>query len=92
MLSAGATGANVSFARFIEAESETTAAGRRLNHESGFVRCILSETDAEKVKEAMKMACVENSISDAFIFIQPVTRAFTYHRPLVSHQKSLELP
>jgi nitrogen regulatory protein PII len=82
MLSAGATGANVSFARFIEAESETTAAGRRLNHESGFVRCILSENNAEKVKEAIKMACVENSISDAFIFIQPVTRAFTYQAPV----------
>lgn len=78
ILAAGATGANVSFARFIEAQSETTTAGRRLNHESGFIRCILARDQLGNVKAALKQACIENDIRDALIFVQPVTRAFTY--------------
>ncbi|MGB5324151.1 MAG: hypothetical protein WBN40_01835, partial [Pseudomonadales bacterium] len=78
MLSAGASGANVSFARFVEAECETTAAGTRLNHESGIIRCILDKSLVSEVTAAIKRVCVTQDINDAFIFNQPVKRAFTY--------------
>ena len=37
----GAPGANVSYAKFIEAEGETAASGARFNRESGFIRAII---------------------------------------------------
>ncbi len=84
ILAAGARGANVSHARFIEVKSETTASGMRLNHESGFIRCVIDRSIVEAVKVAIRKTCTELGIHDAFIFLQPVTRAFTYSNSIES--------
>ncbi|MEM7543493.1 MAG: P-II family nitrogen regulator [Pseudomonadota bacterium] len=81
MLRAGATGANVTFAKFIEAESQTTASGIRLNRERGVIRCVLSRSLVSTVMQAMKDTCIENEITDICIFTQPITRAITYLAP-----------
>mgnify|MGYP006081653449 FL=1 len=88
MLAAGARGANVSHARLIEVKSKTTASGMRLNHESGIIRCVIDRTIVETVKTAIKSTCAELGINDAFIFLQPVTRAFTYSTPITAEPQS----
>ncbi|MGB3620170.1 hypothetical protein FT643_05525 [Ketobacter sp. MCCC 1A13808] len=81
ILSAGAYGANVSYARFIEVESRTTSSGIRLNRESGFIRCVLHRSIVEKVKQNIKQVCADNEIDDVCIFTQPITRGYTYLTP-----------
>lgn len=88
MLAAGARGANVSHARLIEVKSKTTASGMRLNHESGIIRCVIDREIVETVKVAIKSTCAELGISDAFIFLQPITRAFTYATPITAEPQS----
>jgi len=78
ILAGGAEGANVSYAKFIEAEGRTTRSGARFNRESGFIRSIVSKTRYDEVKEAAKAACVREGIEDIAIFALPVTRAITY--------------
>lgn len=75
---AGAPGANVSYAKFIEAEGRTTKSGTRLNRESGFIRSILSKSMYDHVKAAVQAACLKEGIEDICIFALPVTRAITY--------------
>ncbi len=81
ILAGGARGASVSYARFIEVESKTTARGVRLNRESGIIRCVLDRRLVEAVKQSIKQACAQNGINDICIFVQPVTRGYTYTSP-----------
>ena len=90
ILAGGASGANVSYAKFIEEESQTTASGTRLNREAGFVRCILNKSMVEQVKNAVKNACKEHGIEDVCIFTLPITRAITYVAPRESERAPLE--
>ena len=78
ILAAGANGANVSFARFIDADSEKTATGLRLNQERGIIRCILDARLLNEVTDSVKRVCEANHIDDVLLFRQPITRAITY--------------
>ena len=90
ILAGGASGANVSYAKFIEAESRTTASGTRFNREAGFVRCILNKSMVEQVRNSVKSACNEHDIKDVCIFTLPITRAITYVAPNQSENTPIE--
>ena len=77
-LAGGAPGANVSYARLIEADSRTTAHGIRFNRERAIVRIILPEDLLTNVVLHMQSACSVHDIDDVCIYGQPVTRAVTY--------------
>lgn len=77
-LAGGASGANVSFARFIEADSQTTGAGVQLNREEGIVRVIIPAASCQKVIQSMKDAIDREGIETACIFRQPVSSAITF--------------
>lgn len=77
-LRGGAAGANVSFARFVEAESETTKTGVTLNREEGKVRVIIPADCSQPVIDSMKTAIEQESIASACIYRQPVSYAITY--------------
>ncbi len=77
-LDGGAPGANVSYAKLVEADSQATARGIRLNRERAVVRIILPEERLTNVVLHMQSACSEHEIDNVCIFVQPVTRAVTY--------------
>jgi len=77
-LAGGAPGANVSFARFIEADSQTTAAGVLLNREESIVRVILPAALCAPVIESIKAAIAREGIDKACLFRQPVSSAITF--------------
>ncbi len=77
-MAGGAPGANVSYAKLIEAESSATRHGVRLNRERALVRTILPETRLETLVWSIKAACAEHGISEVCLYSQPVTRAITY--------------
>jgi len=76
-LAAGASGANVMQARFVEVESKV-AMGRRLNRERSWVQTVLPQPLADAVLAAVKARVEEDGIAEACLFSQPVTRVVTY--------------
>ena len=81
MLVAGASGANVSYAKFLEVEAMTTSTGLRLSRESGIIRCIIARPMIEVVKRAVMQCCEDNEIDDVCTFVQTVGRGITYVAP-----------
>lgn len=77
-LSGGAPGANVSYAKLIEAESTANKRGIRFNRERAIVRVVLAESRLGDVVEAIEAACAALEISEICRYSQPVTRAITY--------------
>lgn len=77
-LDGGAPGANVSYARLIEAESRETARGIRFNRERAVVRMILPENRLTNVVLHVQAACSTDDVGDVCLYSQPVTRAITY--------------
>lgn len=77
-LEGGAPGANVTYARMIEAESRATKRGIRFNRERAIVRAILPEDRLTNVVLHIQAACSAAEIGDVCLYSQPVTRAITY--------------
>lgn len=86
MRNAGAHGANVAFARFIELEAKTTASGIRLNRERGVIRSVMASAISGEVMAAVRLLCEEQGIDDVCMFLQPITRGFTYIAPAVKEK------
>lgn len=75
---AGAPGANVAQAKFIEASSETTSHGVRITTERGIVHMIVDRDRVEAVSSAVRGYIETESLSNACVYVQPVTRVYTY--------------
>jgi len=76
-LGAGATGANIISARFVEAESKV-AMGRRLNRERSWVQTVMPQAAARTVERALMDRAETEGIREVCVFSQPVTRVLTY--------------
>ncbi|MEC9359964.1 MAG: P-II family nitrogen regulator [Pseudomonadota bacterium] len=76
-LSAGAVGANIMSARFVEAESKV-AMGRRLNRERSWVQTVMPSEQAGEILKAVMEKAASEGVSEACLFAQPVTRVLTY--------------
>ncbi len=76
--SAGAPGANVSYAKMIEAEYPQQQRNVRFHRERAIVRIVLAETLRATVVAAIEDACSRSGIKEICIYSQPVTRAVTY--------------
>jgi nitrogen regulatory protein PII len=76
-LAAGASGANVMSARFVEVESRV-AMGRRLNRERNWVQTVMPRAQAEQVMHAVMQRVETEGISETCLFAQPVSRTVTY--------------
>ncbi|MEM9532548.1 MAG: P-II family nitrogen regulator [Pseudomonadota bacterium] len=77
-LAAGAPGANVSQARFIEATSERTSHGVRLTSERSIVHLILAPGQLARVRNAVIDCMASREMTGACVYAQPVSRAYTY--------------
>ncbi|MDJ0652674.1 MAG: P-II family nitrogen regulator [Xanthomonadales bacterium] len=75
---AGAPGANVAQAKFIEEACEKTSQGVRLTTERGIVHIVLERGHAETVARAVRDYIAEQGLTTACVYTQPVTRAHTY--------------
>lgn len=76
-LAAGADGANVMSARFVELESRVTM-GRRLNRERNWVQTVMPRSQAERILKAVMQRVEAEGISETCLFAQPVSRTVTY--------------
>lgn len=76
-LAAGAAGANVMSARFVEAESRV-AMGRRLNRERNWVQTVMPSERAQSVLQAVMRAAEAEGVTEACFFAQPVSQVVTY--------------
>ncbi len=77
-LQAGASGANVMSARFVEAESRV-AMGRRLNRERNWVQTVMPGDRAQSVLQAVMRAAEAAGVTETCLFAQPVSQVVTYH-------------
>ena len=77
-LAGGAPGANVSFAKLIEADSAANTHGIRFNRERAVIRIILAETLLRAVISSIESACATDDFGEICVYSQPVTRAITY--------------
>ncbi len=75
---AGATGAYVSYAKFIEAECKKTSTGIKLNREDGVIRFVHNETLSEQVLESMKVAVIKHDMHNVCFYKRQVGKVITY--------------
>lgn len=77
-LEAGAPGANVAQAKFIQAGCETTSQGVRITIERGIVHMIMGRDEVTKVADAVRGFIESEQLGNACVYTQPVTRVHTY--------------
>jgi len=82
-LEAGASGANVMSARFVEAESRV-AMGRRLNRERNWVQTVMPSDRASAVLQAVMQAAEAEGVTETCLFAQPVSQVVTYRARTVA--------
>ena len=77
-LAGGASGANISYAKRFELETNENVHGIRLNRERAIIRLVLAEELYPAVAEGIEHAVHEHEVDEFCMYVQPVTRAITY--------------
>ena len=78
----GARGVNISYKKFIQADSKVSSTGVRINRERAMIHFILDESRLQPVIEAMKkvIAEAEDEFNEVCIYTQPVSKVMTFSR------------
>lgn len=78
MLAAGASGMQISHARFAANEEGCEFAGAKINKEYAILRSVLGRTEAAEISEKVKHAAEEADLCDICMFLQPVPLVASY--------------
>lgn len=78
MLAAGATGMQISHARFAANEEACELAGAKINKEYAIVRSVRDAVTAEAISNHVRQAAEEADLCDVCMFLQPVPLVASY--------------
>lgn len=74
----GCGGANLTVAKFIEANSSVTAKGIRINDERAAIKFVLPQTQVAPLIDVIQKLIDEQGLQDICFFTQPVGQAISY--------------